>query len=206
MLRPKVVIAENVKGLIKGNAKGWVYEIIKAFEDAGYTAQLFFLNSAKMGVPQKRERVFFVATRKDLNLPKVSLSFNQKPIMFSEVRDAEGDPLNPGSEVARLVKYRRPGDSDLGDIKQRVTRKRNGFTVPIFRDDMPAYTVTAGGMAIRMCDGMKVTDHDYINCQTFPQDYDFMGLSVKYVCGMSVPPVMMANLASEINRQLFNEG
>lgn len=54
-----------------------------------------------------------------------------------------------------------------------------------------------------MCDGLLMTDKDIINCQTFPQDYDFMDQDVQYVCGMSVPPVMMANIASEVQRQLF---
>ncbi|MFS2550904.1 DNA (cytosine-5-)-methyltransferase, partial [Phocaeicola dorei] len=32
----------------------------------------------------------------------------------------------------------------------------------------------------------------------FPQDYNFCGLSPHYICGMSVPPVMMAHVASRI--------
>ena len=36
-LQPKVVIAENVKGIIIGNAKGWVNQIVKGFDDAGYS-------------------------------------------------------------------------------------------------------------------------------------------------------------------------
>lgn len=53
-LKPKVVIAENVKGLINGNAKGWVNQIVRAFDEAGYAVQVFLFNSARMGVPQKR--------------------------------------------------------------------------------------------------------------------------------------------------------
>jgi DNA (cytosine-5)-methyltransferase 1 len=33
-----------------------------------------------------------------------------------------------------------------------------------------------------------------------------MGESVQYVCGMSVPPVMMAHIAGEIERQWFGRG
>ena len=79
-LNPKVIIAENVKGLIFKRAKGYVNEILKAFEKAGYDVQIFLLNAAKMGVPQTRERTFFIARRKDLSLPKVKLEFNEKPI------------------------------------------------------------------------------------------------------------------------------
>jgi site-specific DNA-cytosine methylase len=62
-LKPKVVVAENVKGLIIGNAKGYVKQIFAGFREAGYETQLFLLNSSKMGVPQRRERTFFVARR-----------------------------------------------------------------------------------------------------------------------------------------------
>ena len=58
----------------------------------------------------------------------------------------------------------------------------------------------------RMFDGLAMTREDFINCQAFPQDYDFMDQSVQYVCGMSVPPVMMANVAAEIYEQLLKEG
>ena len=53
----------------------------------------------------------------------------------------------------------------------------------------------------RFCDGEKYSVHDYVATQTFPEDYDFMDQEVNYVCGMSVPPVMMANIASEVYRQ-----
>ncbi|THC82815.1 DNA (cytosine-5-)-methyltransferase, partial [Bacteroides fragilis] len=32
----------------------------------------------------------------------------------------------------------------------------------------------------------------------FPQDYHFLNQSPHYICGMSVPPVMMAHVASRI--------
>ena len=64
MLRPKVVVAENVKGLIKGNAKGYVNGIVKAFDDAGYKTQIFLLNAAYMGVPQKGSVYFSLRKEK----------------------------------------------------------------------------------------------------------------------------------------------
>lgn len=105
-LQPKVVIAENVKGIIVGNAKGWVNQIIKAFDEAGYKVQIFLFNSARMGVPQKRERVFFIASRKDLNFPKLSMNFNYKLIPFKEVRDVYGKDLSDDSVSKKLLKYR----------------------------------------------------------------------------------------------------
>ena len=102
-LQPKVVIAENVSGLIKGNAKGYVNEIFKAFQDAGYDAQLFLLNSAFMGVPQKRERTVFLARRKDLGLPKIIMRFCEPAVYFGEVRSEHGKPIDPESQTYKLL-------------------------------------------------------------------------------------------------------
>lgn len=202
-LQPKVIIAENVKGLITGNAKGWVNQIVQAFDEAGFTVQIFLFNSARMGVPQKRERVFFIAGRKNLDFPKLKMNFDFKPIPFADVREPYGKALSEKNQSGKLLKYRIPSDRCLQDINLRVTKKKSGFTSPINHDDEPVQTITAGGYCFRMCDGLLMTDKDIINCQTFPQDYDFMDQDVQYVCGMSVPPVMMANIASEVQRQLF---
>jgi len=93
-LQPKAVIAENVKGLIHGNAKQYVNRIFRAFENAGYETQLFLLNAASMGVPQKRERVFFVARRKDLNFAEIKLLFDEKPIPFKQISDSSDRKCN----------------------------------------------------------------------------------------------------------------
>ena len=58
-LKPKVAIAENVKGMIIGNAKGYTKLIMALFKELGYRPQLFLINAADCGVPQRRERVFF---------------------------------------------------------------------------------------------------------------------------------------------------
>lgn len=204
-LQPKVVVAENVKGLITGSAKGWVNQIVRAFDDAGYTVQIFLFNSAKMGVPQKRERVFFIAHRKDLKYPKLKMAFDSKPIPFSAVREPYGKPLAEDTIGARLMKYRIASDSDLSDINKRVRKTHSGFTSPINHDDVPVATITSGGYMFRMCDGLLMTDKDIVSCQTFPQDYDFKGQSVQYVCGMSVPPVMMAKISEQVYLQWLRE-
>lgn len=202
-LKPKVVVAENVAGLIKGNARGYVNEIIRAFDAAGYEVQLFLLNSARMGVPQMRERCFFVGRRKDLKLPPIVFNFNEEPITFGEVRSEHGLPSN--GMLGELMKYRRPTDGCVADINRRIRRKNVGFSEPIMSDEKPAHTITAGGSMYRMSDGCRLSKEDIVNCQTFPQDYDFGTQSPQYVCGMSVPPVMMGNIAAEIKKQLFGK-
>lgn len=84
-LRPRVVVAENVRGMIIGLAKGYVTLVKKRFRELGYDVQLFLLNSATMGVPQKRERIFFIARRMDLGLSRLILDFHERPILYKEI-------------------------------------------------------------------------------------------------------------------------
>ncbi len=205
-LRPKVVVAENVKGILLGNAKGYVNQILKEFDAAGYAVQIFLLNAASMGVPQRRERVFFIAHRKELPYPKLKLAFSERPIMFGEVRGRYGKPFEKPGVYSELLKRRRPSDTCIADITLRTRGKKSGFNNRIESDGRVASTVVANGSHFRMCDGLFLSDQDYISVQTFPQDYDFMGESAQYVCGMSVPPVMMAHIAGEIARQWFDGG
>ena len=45
-LKPKVAIAENVKGMLIGNAKGYTKMVMARFKELGYRPQLFLLNGA----------------------------------------------------------------------------------------------------------------------------------------------------------------
>ncbi len=203
-LQPKVVVAENVTGLLKGNAKGYVNEIIKAFDMAGYKVQLFQLNAAMMGVPQKRERCFFIARRKTFDWPKLELSFHERPITFGEVRTESGKPFAKPGVYEQLLRHRTVNDTSIADISKRVRGRDVGFNNLINQDNLVAGTVVASGIHFRGHDGLIMSDTDFKNVQTFPQDYDFMDQPAQYICGMSVPPVMMAQIASEIERQWFS--
>lgn len=197
-LKPKIVIAENVTGLIKGNAKGYVHEILKRFKQLGYDVQLFKLNAAYMNVPQARERIFFIANNQ--NYPKLKLHFDEKPILFGDVRTKNGIPLTRKTTKERL-KYMQKGDTSIGDITERVEGKHRDFNTMIFWDDRVASTLPATHSPIRACDKTKLSEGDCINISSFPQEFDFMGQHPNYVCGMSVPPNMMANIAAEIYTQ-----
>lgn len=203
-LQPKVVIAENVKGLLAGNAKGYVREIISTFGDAGYNVQLFLLNSAAMGVPQRRERCFFVCSRKDLNFPKLRLAFNEPPILFGSVRSATGK-LVTGEKSILVTKNIRPGDRDFSEVNERIRGERTRYSAKIVWDKDISYTLCSGSEFLRGCDKTWFSTQDCVSVQTFPQDYDFGDQDAKYIYGMSVPPVMMAQIATEIGDQWFTQ-
>jgi DNA (cytosine-5)-methyltransferase 1 len=48
---------------------------------------------------------------------------------------------------------------------------------------------------------MKGTDNEYKIIGTYPLDYNFKKIEPKYLIGMSVPPVMTAQIATEIYNQ-----
>lgn len=198
-LKPKVIIAENVVGMIKGKARGYVTEVLREYNRQGYNTQIFKLNAATMGVPQKRERIFFISHREDLSYPKLKLSFNERPIYFGEYRSKEGISFN--GETKKYLKQRTFKDKCIADIKKRLGEKETGYTNFIIHDKDICPTLTSGGTIFRGYDGKKLTDTDFIISQTFPLDYKFTGKSVQFTCGMSVPPIMMAKLSQEIFKQ-----
>ncbi len=206
-LKPKIVVAENVKGLVQGNAKGYVNLIIKAFNKIGYSVQIFLLNSATMGVPQKRERVFFIATRKDINFPKLNLYFNEKLIKYCEFKSNEYQPINKASMLYKRWTKRISSDTNVGDTVRRTENgKVSSFNIPYMKDDRVPNTITAGGsLPIRYDVPGYITEREIKIIQTFPQDYNFLNSDIKYICGMSVPPIMMYKIAEQIKVQLLDK-
>lgn len=200
-LKPKVVVAENVKGLIFGNAKGYVKEIFTKFRDAGYSPQLFLLNSSLMGVPQRRERVFFVASRIDLDMSMIMLNFGGREATVREAiagADGSGKPLSP---VYKRLWYKVPPGKSFSCAHP----KGSFFNSYKLDGDRPAPTVTAakGGIMAHWKEPRAMSGAEIARLQSFPEDYDYGRNDVKYVCGMSVPPLMMERLAAEIRRQLL---
>ena len=199
-LNPKVVIAENVVGLVRGKAKGYAHEIIKRFGSIGYSVQAFSLNSAHMDVPQARHRVFFIANNQGFE--KLKLDFHYDPILFGMVRSKSGIPLNEGTVLKELADKVIAGESSLSQTAARIAGEKNKyFTTYVIGDNDVSQTITSSARHIRFCDRSYFSDEDIWRCQTFPKDYDFRGQDVGYICGMSVPPNMMANIATEVWEQ-----
>ena len=198
-LQPKIVIAENVVGIVLGNAKGYCNQIVKRFHELGYELQIFRLNAANMDVPQARERIFFIANSQ--GFPKLNMAFEYDPIVFSEIRSEQGLPVG-GEVIKGLLNMARKQDKTIGNVYARYNHGKNKyFDSSILHDEDVCPTLTSGGDNYRFCDRMKCTGDDYRNMQSFPQDYDFDGNDPHYVCGMSVPPNMMANIATEVYNQ-----
>src|SRR3990167_3101503 len=74
--RPKIVLLENVKGLLNHN-KGETFRIIiQTLSELGYDIQWMVFNSKFFGVPQNRERVFIIGSLRKKSRPEI-LPFRQ---------------------------------------------------------------------------------------------------------------------------------
>jgi DNA (cytosine-5)-methyltransferase 1 len=80
-LRPKVIVMENVPGMVSMDGGRFIKAIYGLFEDAGYRMQHMILCAAHYGVPQERWRLFFIGTI----LPKKEITF-PIPTHFAPVR------------------------------------------------------------------------------------------------------------------------
>jgi len=208
-LQPKVVVAENVKGLLLANAQKYVAEILKQFDDAGYYVDYTLLNAAKMGVPQRRERVFFTAVRKDLfrgpfrdmfkTRPELNLDFTEPLIPFAEIEDinaAEGC-YKVYPSVAEMWHRTDPGKG-----MRRTSGSKAIGHYKIDRDRVLNTLIgseSAGPYHYRVL--RSITRNEICKAGTFPLDYDFIEEFPKYLIGMSVPPVMTAQIATRIYEQ-----
>ena len=212
-LQPKVVIAENVKGLLIGNAKEYVKKIYKAFDKAGYYCQHWLLDASKMGVPQRRERVFFICLRKDLaknflervdmfrELPKLDLVFNERHIIFEEIFEEHEDRLITGV-IKDAWNVRKCTDIHMGYTLKREYNKPNYlFNNMYLYKDKVCYTILAGDRNVLFDYPRHMNVSELKKCGSYPTDYNFLKIKPYYLIGMSVPPLMTAKIAEQVYNQ-----
>lgn len=86
--QPEFFVAENVRGILSPRNKVAYDKICKSFSEAGYDLFVDYLNAADFGVPQNRDRVFFIGFRSDLS---VDYHFPKPLNKKVTVQDAIGD-------------------------------------------------------------------------------------------------------------------
>ena len=208
-LRPKVAIAENVKGMIVGNAKGYTKLVMQRFREIGYRPQLFLVNAADCGVPQKRERVFFCAIREDLPGGKLELNPSHRWISAGEAtRDVQEltDAERKASQATKLEsmywRATRPGSS-LSEGCQKIAGRHAWFNNYKLDGQKPCFTLSSThGNFTHWEDPRKLTFREWKRLGSFPDDYHAKNDKIgKYMIGMSVPPRMTEAVARAVIRQ-----
>jgi DNA (cytosine-5)-methyltransferase 1 len=225
---PKVFVAENVRGLL-GHEDGKTLEtIMNAIDELGY--QLVdprVLKAVFYRVPQKRERLFLVAIRKDL-AERVTFNWPAPYKRIMTMNDAlkAGDlyqcdvPNSQGQkypERKSQILFHIPQGGywrDLPDDLQREYMKKSYFLgggktgmARRLAWDEPSLTLTCSPAQkqTERChpdETRPLTVREYARVQTFPDNWEFSGpITAQYKqIGNAVP----VNLAYAVGRSLVN--
>jgi DNA (cytosine-5)-methyltransferase 1 len=206
-MQPRAFVAENVKGLVIGSAKGYFKQILRRMKASGYRVSARVLNAAWLGVPQSRQRLIFIGFREDLGIDPVHPS----PLPFQyTVRDAmptdgfvEAESLSAGYAVGREWARTKPGTS---------SDKYNNLCRASF--DLPSPTVTTRGgdrsaaSVMHPAECRKFSLQELRRICGFPDDFALTGGFEKSWerLGRAVPPVMMSHVARSVCASLDAAG
>lgn len=167
-----------------------------------------------MGVPQRRERVFFIALRKDLSTPflyqkdlftiapRLDLIFNEPEIPFKEIRQIYGNKSAIGLSkmISHYWKLTTPG-SAFSENHPKGSYFNEVKTSP----DKVLPTIRANGLPYDYEIERTLFDKETVLAGSYPEDYNFLKNRPEYLIGMSVPPIMTAQIATEIYNQWLSK-
>ena len=236
---PKVIVFENVKGLqstkyIDGrNLADVIIEDLNTVGGVGYNVAYELLNAADYGVPQNRQRVFFVGIRKDLGQnfifpakqSKDNLSLRNVLDMPQGLPNHVDWPLSPQS--FEMITYIPEGGSwkdvpyeKLAPRFQRIRDNMQKYRSPNFyrrfsRDEISG-TITASAQPencgiVHPTENRRYTIREIARIQTFPDDFLFIddsprNITAMYkVIGNAVPVTLAQCIAEAIMKQVFDE-
>lgn len=127
---------------------------------------------------------------------ELDMTFNYEPIKFKEIKSNEY--LTPSESVVDLISKAIPNkDKSLADVLIRTEKRNSRFNECIVWDETICPTIHNHGH-YRGDDVSKFTKMDFIHAQTFPEDYDECKQSIGYICGMSVPPLMIKRIVTRL--------
>jgi len=209
---PKVILFENVKGLLSTkyvdgrNLADVIIEDLSAMNGIGYNVVYQLVNASDYGVPQNRHRVIFVGIRKDLN----------KTFVFPEKQNKDnltvGHVLNQPQDVSSQVHWElSPQALEMityipeGGSWKDVPYEHLALRFQKIRDNMKKYhspnfyrrfarneicgTMTASAQPencgiIHPLENRRYTIREVARIQTFPDDFKFIDDTVRNITAM----------------------
>jgi DNA (cytosine-5)-methyltransferase 1 len=216
-IQPKVFVAENVSGLVKGTAKGYFLEILRRLRSCGYRVECKLLDAQWLGVPQARQRLIFIGVREDLRLAPAF----PKPLHYRySVHEAipwllENQP--PASEddedaIERGMSIERFAIGDAFDNTEVGGSSDRYFNLRRPDPDEPSPTITAAGgnasaaSVVHPTQKRKFSIGELKRICSFPDDYRLTGsYSQQWErLGRAVPPLMMRSIAETVAREILD--
>ena len=206
-VRPRAIIAENVTGLVKGNAKGYVRLIFARLRAIGYRPQIFQLDASRCGVPQKRERVFVCAQRDDAPARPLVVSASSRAVSAGEatadlvLSDEEIRETAPSAVDAKWWPQTREGE-DYSDAVQRTGLGEKLWNHKKLDSARPSKALTSVDTFKHWTECRTLSAREWVRIGSFPDDYQAKSPKIlKYMIGMSVPPKMAEVVARAVKEQ-----
>lgn len=236
---PKVIVFENVRGLLSTqyidgrNLADVIVEDLSAMNEVGYNVVHKLLNASDYGVPQNRQRVFFVGVRKDLGVnfifppkqKKEHLTLRHILDIPNTVKNQVDWGLSP--QALEMIKYIPEGGSwkdvpyeKLAPRFQRIRDNMKKYRSPNFyrrfsRDEING-TITASAQPencgiIHPTENRRYTIREVARIQSFPDDFLFIDDSPKNIVAMykvignAVPVSLAQSVALAIMEQVFQK-
>jgi len=196
-LKPKIFIAENVRGLAFERNKKYLSSVIKQFQELGYTVEYSIIKMSNYEVPQNRERLFIIGHDGSYESPKSSKkSFTVRNALgdFASEAPLDGRYLS-ASEDEYILRYeekcqlKNPRDLHLDKPSRTLTcRNLAGSTADMIRLNME----NGRRRKIRVKEASRI--------QGFPDWFIFNeSRSTAFnEIGQSVPPLFAKKLAESV--------
>ena len=217
-LNPDGFLIENVESILHPTNKKAVEFIFKKTNKMEYNIKMVRANALDYGVPQKRKRVFFIASRKKFNenepnkthfdpLKENLFSGNQKPYesvkkfiqeFDKNIFKEDGEETTNGTYYKELKKVK-PGENYLAlcDGKKSNFKKNTRFWNFLLKlkPDLPSWTIAAQPgpwVGPFHWSNRRLRVPEIAAIQTFPKNYKFFGnrRSVQKQIGNAVPPLL----------------
>lgn len=209
-IRPKVFVAENVSGLVKGTAKGYFKRILAALREPGYRVSCRVVDAQWLGVPQMRQRTIFVGVRDDLGIEPAHPQ--PLPYRYTVGEAVEGLPASGeakyfkhGTDTHRYWFATKSGN-DLSIACHQLTGKDSFRTHYKQSQNRPANTITQGTQQLyHWAEPRTLTLSELRRIGGFPDDFKLTGdFSQQWErIGRAVPPIMMSHIAATIRDQIL---
>lgn len=185
--QPKVVFLENVKNLVRHNHGNTLKVIVQTLQDLGYQVYYQVLNTSDFGLPQNRERIYFVAFHhsidsKNFQFPK---PLNQKVALKDFLEDNPKDGKIIERNDIEIYKNYQPTKDLFGEIDypnkpiQIGKVNKGGQGERIYHTDGHAITLSAYGGGVGAKTGLylvngkvrKLSPRECARVQGFPDDF-----------------------------------
>jgi DNA (cytosine-5)-methyltransferase 1 len=214
-IQPKVFIAENVKGLVSGVAKGYYKSIIQELKYKGYVVKAKLINAKYLGVPQARERVIIIGIRNDVYWPAMEKLIFPRPLgnVISVMDSMLGLPredtshkkfLKRNSPRYILHQMTKRGESfDIANFK--LNGKKSGFTAIKVHPYKPCPTITATPNLFHWKEPRYLSIQEITRLMGLPDDYKNTGTFYQQWAriGYMVPPPMIYYISKHLYEHIL---